>query len=347
MRTNKLRALALRDRLIKERDSILVQLKETGLIREDGTKDLKLIRERIVQAYEAKNCPPPLTEKENISTDREVLEESGDPELTLIAKHTGLDKQCGTFIPLLLQATDYPFNPAWNVLVTSGRTSCGSADAVGNMQNLPRDGEIRGCFEPRQGYYYCSVDYDTAELRSLGQCNLDLVGYSVMADELNNGMDPHLGFAAFVLNIPYEQTVKNKNDKKIKEYRQFGKIFNFGAPGGMKPPALTQYAKGYGVDLSLARATELYDYWINHYTEMRDFFRFNKSLTGYGNTTTYKHHISGFVRGGMGYTELCNFHFQHLTATGAKDALWEVSKECYTDNKSALYESYPVVYVHD
>jgi hypothetical protein len=39
--------------------------------------------------------------------------------------------------------------------------------------------------------------------------------------------------------------------------------------------------------------------------------------------------------------------FQHLTAIGAKQALWDLSKECYTDRKSILYGARPIILMHD
>ena len=356
VKTNKAKTQALRDHLITERDKALYKLKEVGLVRSDGTKDLNLIRKRVIEAYESKKCTPPLTEKDNISTNREALEASGDSDLVLIAKHTSLDKECGTFLPLLLQATDVPFNPAWNVLVTSGRTSCGSADAVGNLQNIPRSGKTRECFEPRPGFVYCSTDLDTAELRSWAQCCLDLVGISIMAEDIRAGRDPHLAFSADLLEIPYDKAVTNKKDPKIAEGRQLGKVFNFGCPGAMREEALVEYAKGYGVTLSIDKARELYSKWRTRYIEADPYFRFIKSLTGFGNTV-YKHHITGFVRGGVTYTELANHNFQHLTATGGKEALYNITRECYIGasedseftfkSPSPLFGSRPVFWIHD
>ncbi len=42
-----------------------------------------------------------------------------------------------------------------------------------------------------------------------------------------------------------------------------------------------------------------------------------------------------------------NHPFQHLAAMGAKHALWNVSRECYTVEDSPLYGSRPVVFAHD
>lgn len=39
--------------------------------------------------------------------------------------------------------------------------------------------------------------------------------------------------------------------------------------------------------------------------------------------------------------------FQHLTAIGTKQALWDLSKECHLDRTSPLYGAHPVIDMHD
>ena len=350
LRTNRNRVGVVRNKMLEEFQLLERKLFESGYLKPKGGKyarDLKKIRNAVIEAYDAQGLPVPVTDKDNVSTDAEVLESSNNEDLKNIAKYVSLQHDIGIFLPLLIAASEIPFNPSWNVLVNSGRTSCGSDEAVGNLQNFPRGGDTRSCFEPRKGNYYCSVDYDVAELRSLAEVSFLLFGHSVLGDELNEGKDPHLALGADLINISYDEAVARRKDKDVKEARQFAKIPNFGAPGGLQPPSLVSYAKGYGIELTLERAKELYSKWINHYTEMREFFAYNKSQARFGQTTTHKHPITEFVRGDIGYTQLCNQWFQNLTAIGAKLALWNVSRTCYTDNKASLFGSRPVLFLHD
>lgn len=357
VRTNRTKVLDFQRDVALEKAGIEKRLRELGYIKPDGVKNTKLIKEKIVEAYEKRGLHPPLTDKKNICIDKDSLKGSGDLDLIAISRFVGLDKEEGTFIPILLAASEQPFNPSWNILVTSGRTSCGGEENVGNLQNQKRKGPIRQCFEPRPKNYYCSTDLDTAELRSLAEVCLDLVGFSVMADDLNSGKDPHLAFAASLLNIEYANALANKRSVEVKNARQFGKIFNFGAPGGQKPPSLVEYAKGYGVNLSLEKAKDIYNNWLDYYKEMPEYFNYHKRITGFGNYVTTKHHLTGFVRGEVGYTALLNQQFQHLTACCSKEALWRISKECYigestdgmftVENKSPLFGARPGFFEHD
>ena len=347
-RTNRVRTLDLRERLIEKRNQLEKKLRELGFIKKDGTRNLLATRDAVIKSYEKLGVAPPLTEKGNISTDKNALLDSEDEDLKLVTEYVHVDKELGTFLPLLLNASERPFCPNWNVLVSSGRTSCGSSEDVGNLQQLPRNGLVRECFEPSPGYYYCSTDLSTAELRAWGQICLDLVGYSNMVRDIKEGRDPHLALGADILGISYERALDNKTDTEIKKTRGFAKIANFGFLGGLSPDSLVSWAKNQGVTLTLDFSKELQRRWFERYSEARGYFAFIKSLCGgYGMTTTYKNHLTNFVRGGVGFTELANHLFQNTVSCGAKRALYNISREAYIDAKSSLFGSRPVFMIHD
>jgi hypothetical protein len=56
---------------------------------------------------------------------------------------------------------------------------------------------------------------------------------------------------------------------------------------------------------------------------------------------------SGFLRGNVPYTAVCNGYFQHLAAMGAKKALFEVAYACYAKPESPLYGCRPWLFAHD
>ncbi len=53
------------------------------------------------------------------------------------------------------------------------------------------------------------------------------------------------------------------------------------------------------------------------------------------------------VRGGLGFCDGANTLFQGLAADGAKNALRQVTRECYLDEESPLYGTRPIMFVHD
>jgi len=144
--------------------------------------------------------------------------------LHAVGERSGVEKLLGTYVPVLLQGTQFPVTPTFNELVASGRTSSINP----NLQNPPRKGGIRECFIPRPGFYYAFCDYSFIELCTLAQSCLEMFGWSEMADAINAGLDPHLDMAASMLGIAYDEALlrKKQKDPEIAEYRQLSKCFH-------------------------------------------------------------------------------------------------------------------------
>jgi DNA polymerase family A/3'-5' exonuclease len=324
------------------------KLQGTGIIKPKGdgwSRDMKEIYKRVRAGYEAQGLQVPTTESGRVSSAYESLVDCLDPDLAVLADAAGGAKLLNTYVPVLESGALVPINARFNVLVESNRTSCEKP----NLQNLPRKSNSRTCFTARPGYVYASVDYDTIELRALAQSCLDLVGNSEMAEALRRGEDLHLSLAADFLGISREDAVRRyeEGDSEVADMRQMVKPANFGFPGGMASDSFVEYAKGYGYDLDRGLSKRLHEQWFRTWPEMRAYFEYVSRIVGKAGQGTVVSPRSGFVRGGLTFTQLSNHYFQSLTATGAKDALWHVSRECYSNPSSALWASRPVVFVHD
>lgn len=186
----------------------------------------------------------PRTPAGGVKADRDTLEESGNELLEKYAWVSNDEKFAGTYLPYLKQATTVPMNPEGNVLVATGRTSYN-----GLIQLIPRGGGLRECFVPREGYVYCSIDYAALELSTLAQVTTWVVGWSAMADAINDGQDLHVKFAASMVGETYDnfKAAVKRGDKKMKGYRQAAKAANFGFPGGMGPPKLVSAKRKEGL----------------------------------------------------------------------------------------------------
>jgi DNA polymerase I len=360
VRTDGATVAALRLHLEELVEAASFRLQAAGILRRDGTEDTQATKARVLKAL---GTAAPLTKTgktvldrdgeltanqrlKYTSTDDESLDACGgaDPILDLWREVKRNRKELGTNLPVLEKGAQYPINARFNPIVSTFRTSCSDP----NIQQQPRRSGVRECFVPRPGYVFCSVDYHVAELCSLAQCLLDLFGASAMADELRAGRDLHVVFAADLAGISYDEAkaLSKAKDPRIKELRQASKAANFGIPGGLGAAALARYAKGYGVILSESEAVDLRNKWLARFPEMRNYFR-HVSDQCRGGTFEHRHPRTGFLRGGVGYTDGCNHAFQHLTAAGAKEALYRVTREAYTDRSSALWGTYPIMFVHD
>jgi DNA polymerase I-like protein with 3'-5' exonuclease and polymerase domains len=338
----------LKAELEKEQAEAMAKLAGTGIYKQarNGklSKDMKVIYAKVQAGFAAQGRGPAWTPSGRPSTEHESLEESGDPDLKVLADASKGAKLLNTYVPMLEHGMKYPINARFNVLVESNRTSC----AGPNLQNPPRKGGVRECFQAREGYVYCSVDYDTIELRSLAQSCLDLLGFSEMAGALRKGEDLHLNLAADFMGISREEARQRyeAGDVKVAEQRQLMKPANFGFPGGMASDSFVDYAKGYGYIIDSGLAQRIYEQWHKAWPEMHHYFEKIKTLVD-GPESTIISPRSGFVRGGLRFTQAANHMFQSLTATGAKDAMWHVARECYSVPSSPLWGCRPVVFLHD
>lgn len=296
--------------------------KRTGEIERKLSKNMKILESMVVEAYALKEEPHPETEggkgevkKPKPRTDKETLENSLHEDLRRLADIMGDKKLLDTYVPRLRQGVRWPINPYYNVMVDSGRTSSSGP----NIQNQPRKGGVRECFVPRQGYVYVGCDYHTAELRSLAQYCLEVLGISEMAEsfkhteEYPHGKDLHLVMAAALLGIPYEEAERRKKDKDVKEARQLSKVLNFGFPGGLGAQKFLDYAwASYNMKLAPTNAEAikvakgLKEQWLTAFPEMRAFFRYISAQAVSGEKFTFQSLRSGRLRGNVGYTDGCN-----------------------------------------
>lgn len=357
IRTDPQAVVRLGRELDEQSAAFTARLKTHGILRADGTKDMKLIRQRVEESL---GEDAPRTEKGAISTDRECLMRTGHEGLMALAEVGAVEKLRTTYVPVLLQGTELPINPSWNPLVESGRTSCRAP----NLQNLPRKGGVRECFVPRDGYLFASADYSTLELCALAQVCLDTIGWSNMAEAIRAGQDLHVQMAATLLGITYDEAYARhkKKDPIVKEMRQLSKAANFGLPGGLGVQTFLAYAWAtYQVKLAddpveaEARGKQIKAQWLETWPEMRQYFANVSDKLAMRDSFDLTQIRSGRVRGGVGYTDGCNSYFQGLAADGAKAALFLIQQECYTGFSelwkgpeiSPLYNSRMVAFIHD
>lgn len=339
---------------IREIRSTLVK---SGLVRENGTRNVKAARDRmIVVKGGEENCSK--TKSKQVQLDEDACKESGDPLLIDYAELGSLGVVLSKDLPALRGGKELPIHSRFNSFLATGRTSSSSP----NIQNIRRLPGIRECFVPRPGMVFLDADYDGLELRTLAQACQTLLGYSKLGEALNNGEDPHLMMGAQILGIPYDEAKRRRKEgteeekEEIDNARQTGKIGNFGLGGGLGADTFVTYAKkGYGVDMTLEEAKQLKETWFQTFPEMREYF--NK-INSYGRIdegnplekeTLYcvEQLFTKRLRGDCTYTAACNTVFQGLGADATKHAGFLIAKECYLMKESPLFGCRPVNYIHD
>ena len=378
LRTQRKAVEMLREDVETHVDAAMPKLFEAGIYRWGGTKkapkpvkNMQVLRDKITAAYALQDLEPPRTDPTErfpdgqVQTSDEILEQSKDPDLKLLADIGADQKLLSTYVPKLYMGAEFCLNPRYTPVVDTGRTS--SSDDKRNkgfginVQNQPRRGGVRECFMPRVGYIYVDIDYNIAELRSLSQVLLDLFGESEMArsilegDKKGKGYDVHCVMGAAIMQLPIDEYAARfrTGEKLCKDMRQLAKAADFGVPGGLGPATFVEYARvSYGVEIDDARAAELIELFKSTFPEMRRYF-FLLSQKSQSGSFSLKQHRSGRERGGLSYCNGANTLFQGLTADGAKFAVYNVSYECYvgkqwdTGEPSVLFGCRPVAFIHD
>lgn len=351
----------LETQLLAEAETLKGKLREMGIFRADGTKDTKALMRLVEDAFGKQGLPVPKTEGGKTSTSGDTLNLSGDPLLQILSKDGGVLKLLSSFVPMLKGGTEVPLMCGYSPLVATGRCSSrnpvkrskGQIPVGGNIQQLPRKTNVRPCFVPRPGFLFASVDYSVAELRGLAEIQFLLFGKSALKDCFDRDEDPHLVMAATLLGKSYEWCVEHKQDKEVKDARQFAKIPDFGLPGGLGAAAFVDFARSnYDTIITIERAHEVIALWHQTWPEMKPYFAWVSGCVGYAGGPM-KAFVSERVRGDCGYTDACNNSFQAIIADVAKEAMWRVAFECYlgvrynTGQPSPLKGSRPVAFLHD
>jgi len=258
----------------------------------------------------------------------------------------------------MLKGSVIPLQTTYMTPVNSGRTSSRASEQplVGdNFQNFRRsafdtlEGEEelpgqRECFVPRDGFVYCSIDLNSAEMRGYAQVEYDHLGVSELRDVLNAGKNPHRVLGAFILGISERDFERRyaAGDEECIRAAQFAKIPNFALLGGGGHAILPDYAAGMGISLDLDEAKELYDAfhakWC-HVAEMHKYFR--KFIH-----KVYTNPRTGFARYLDRYAQACNNPFQNIIAAVAKRCCTAVAREIYVPG-GQLNGSYAVLFLHD
>jgi DNA polymerase I-like protein with 3'-5' exonuclease and polymerase domains len=260
-------------------------------------------------------------------------------------------KISSTYLKSSYVGVDGRVHSYFNPIVKTGRTSSRGP----NMQNFPREENIRGIYVAEDGHVLYACDYAQLELCSLAQSCWKRFRYSKMKDVINSGEDLHMWFGMKIRDLfiqseldkllvsfrarekrdptPDELQILKDSIKVLEKgkYRQQAKACNFGYPGGLGIDTFITWAKNtYGQSFTPEEAAKLRVLWLESFPEMEyhlkgveDKFHRGKS----GEKRYIGSTIHGRVRADCGYCDSLNYEFQGVAADGAKNALYYLFKE--------------------
>lgn len=255
------------------------------------------------------------------------------PFLAQLLEHRHLQKIMNSAIrPLvdgILPETGRVHANYQQIASASGRFACSDP----NVQQVPREKEVRSCVLPEPGYLYVIADYSQVELRVAA----GLSGDPIMIDAYSRGQDLHRLTAALTMDKPIDEVTS--------EERQAAKAINFGLIYAMGARGLQASAKSsYGVDLSLEEATAFRDRYFDNY---KGIAQWQKQSDREGRNKGFVRTAGGRIRAYMDeeirVTELLNVPVQGTAAEGLKCAMFLFWEKVIEDGLDATI----VAVIHD
>lgn len=203
----------------------LIVMSDNGYV--PGMKGNKKVLHKLVQEYaDIYGIDLPRTEKTGaISTSAatmDLFKVEEIPFLKAFKEQEYFNKINKNWLDKENVGPDGRIHTRFTTIMVTGRTSSSNP----NLQNLPREGNIRGIFIPPEGKLLASVDYCQLELCSLAQQCLCKYGHSTLAEYINSGRDVHKYLAS--LNYGVKEEDVDWKSPLGKKMRQSAKISNFG-----------------------------------------------------------------------------------------------------------------------
>lgn len=151
------------------------------------------------------------------------------PEIAALLKYKKLSKLISTYGESLVLQTN-PITKRIHCSFSLGETRTGRLSSRDpNLQNLPRDSDMRNLFVAQSGKNLIVADFNQIELRVAGEVSRD----PIILGAYKRGDDLHSVFASKMFKVPVS--------KVTKEQRQIAKSANFGTIYGMGPNKFITY----------------------------------------------------------------------------------------------------------
>lgn len=200
------------------------------------------------------------------------------PCIEVLLEYKKITKQINSFIDGWKKYLheDGCMHPTFNIAGTkTGRLSCNDP----NIQQVPKDVNIRSIITARPGYTFVEIDYSQLELRLIA----DISGDPVMCQTYNEDkIDLHTKTASIVTGKPVDEISKKE--------RSEAKPINFGYCYGMGWRTFIEYARtNYDIIFDEATAQKIRNDFFNMYTGLplwHDYQREKVHKSGYVTTKT-------------------------------------------------------------
>jgi len=238
----------------------LIRLHDALLEEYPRTKNINLASPQQLSNFLFKTLKfQPIREtKTGYSVDHETLTKLSERQDCVLAKYIlkirGLEKALSTYIDKIphIAHSDGRLRGGFNIIGTrTGRLSSQNP----NLQNIPRNKDIKKMFYVPKGYQLLNVDASQAELR----VGCSIANEKTMIKAYNEGMDIHTLTASRILNKSITEVSKSD--------RQKAKGVNFGFIYGASAEGFMYYAEDtFGLKLSIKECREFRQKFFTMYS---------------------------------------------------------------------------------
>jgi len=157
----------------------------------------------------------------------------------------------------------------------TGRLSCSNP----NLQQLPRDKEVKGMYAPSPEYILLDGDMSQLELRVAAFLSQE----PVMIDAFNKGLDIHTAVMSDLQGIPYENIQQILANPKCEEYEKTKndrvaiKRINFGILYGVQAQRLQRLLRiELGISVDLEYCEGIIKKWLARYARISSWIKNQK-----------------------------------------------------------------------
>lgn len=178
--------------------------------------------------------------------------------LDVLLRYNKLIKQL-QFVNLWEELSQYDgkLHPSFNITADTGRTTCKNP----NIQNVPQESSLRNVITCPKGRKFIEVDMSQAELRVASIFSED----ENMIHAYQSGSDLHQKTMELI-----KGGKKPKDAQEAKRWRTESKSCNFGLLYGMSAKTYQEYAKGYGMNITLEEAEDIREAFFESYPKLLD-----------------------------------------------------------------------------
>lgn len=279
-----------------------------------------------------------LTDKWNISTGREVLENSGEPILEALAEYGQWSAVWNKDLPAFLFSAEsgLPLHTRFGFAATTRTTSGGGVGGIKfNQQNQRKLPGLRECFVAPDGGAFVATDFRGLENATFAQICLDGFGDRTLVDRYNDPKwDDHAEFGRQIAgrgeDLPAFLARYKSGDRDAKDARSAAKPLRFGLRGGLrKPSTVASYARiGYGVDRPVDFWASMIDlFFATQATDTRYLFEFIPQFRQENGRHNVPIPGTGITRRGCGGPAAANTPFQGYGAVVSTDALYATTRD--------------------